>query len=81
MVRNSASLGTAVREFRLLKGWTQEQLATELGVSRRYIWRMERAEPTQQLDRLVQALAALGATITVEETESARRRRSRQPGP
>lgn len=78
VVRNPGSIGTAIREFRALRGWTQEQLADELGVSRRYVWRMERAEPTQQIDRVVQALTALGATITIEETEAARRRRSRE---
>lgn len=66
-VRTSASLGVALREMRYLQGWTQQELADAIGVSRRYIWRLERARPTQHLERLIEAFAAVGARLVVEE--------------
>lgn len=66
-VRNANSLGAALREFRHLQGMSQQDLADRLGVSRRYIWRLERSQATQHLDRLVEALHAVGARIIIEE--------------
>lgn len=53
--RTSTSIGHALREFRFLAGWSQQELAYAIGVSRRYIWRLERGQATQQLDRLIDA--------------------------
>jgi len=66
-VRGAGSLGAALREFRYLRGWSQQDLADRIGVSGRYVWTLERAQATQQLDRLVAAFTAVGARIIIEE--------------
>jgi len=49
-------LGAQVREIRRLRGFTQEALAAELGVSPRYLAGIERGERNLTLDS-VDALA------------------------
>jgi transcriptional regulator with XRE-family HTH domain len=52
-------LGRRMTEARLAKGWTQAQLATQAGVSKSTVERLE-AGGSSQLTNLLRALRALG---------------------
>jgi transcriptional regulator with XRE-family HTH domain len=64
LARGAEGLGRALREQRLERGWTQEQLAEWLGVDRTTIVRME-AGRHPALARLADALSLLGADLLV----------------
>lgn len=58
--------GLGIRALRRRRGWTQETLATEAGISRSAIQRIERGRADEAaVDKLVRVTAALGATISV----------------
>lgn len=64
LARGAEGLGKALREQRLERGWTQEQLAEWLGVDRTTIVRME-AGRQPALARFADALSLLGADVLV----------------
>lgn len=57
------ALGAILREARVLNGLTQDQLATHLGVSRRYVIEMEQGKPTKALDRLFDYMQETGVRL------------------
>lgn len=58
--------GLGIRALRRRRGWTQEKLATEAGISRSAIQRIERGHAADvAVDKLMRLTAALGATISV----------------
>lgn len=52
--------GKRVRELRLAKGWTQEELAERTGLHPTYIGGVERGERNLGLDNLLKIARALG---------------------
>ena len=54
-----AFLGRAVREARVHRGWSQEQLADESGLHRTYIGGIERGERNISVDNICRIAAAL----------------------
>ena len=52
--------GARVREHRLEKGWSQEQLASKVGLDRTYIGGVERGERNLGLKNLFRLADALG---------------------
>lgn len=52
--------GGKVRELRLAKGWTQEELAERTGLHPTYIGGVERGERNLGLDNLLKIARALG---------------------
>jgi transcriptional regulator with XRE-family HTH domain len=52
--------GKKVRELRLAKGWTQEELAERTGLHSTYIGGVERGERNLGFDNLVKIARALG---------------------
>lgn len=52
-------LGTRIRQLRLAKGWTQEDLATKAGLHSTYIGGIERGERNVGLDNLLKLARAL----------------------
>jgi transcriptional regulator with XRE-family HTH domain len=64
-VRSAADLGRALAGARRQRGWTQEQLARELGIERSYLSELESGSSALVLQRALQALRRLGADVTV----------------
>jgi transcriptional regulator with XRE-family HTH domain len=54
------SLGQAVRELRLAKGWSQEAFADHVGIDRSYIGGIERGEHNLALINLIKIASTLG---------------------
>lgn len=67
-VLSPADLGRFLAELRAERGWTQEDLAAELGISRRYLYEIESGKPSLYSGRLFAVLRLLGARLTVEAT-------------
>ena len=62
LIELKLALSGDLRERRLAKGVTQEELAKRLGSSQSRVAQMETADPSVSMDLLVRAHLALGAT-------------------
>lgn len=60
--RRRQALGASVRQARLERGWTQEQLAQETGFDRKSVNRVETGAYAPSVDRLFVLAEALGTT-------------------
>lgn len=59
----ASSLGKKIRDLRLAKGYTLDQLAKESGSSKSYIWELEnRIPPRPSGDKLAKIARPLGVT-------------------
>ena len=65
-VNNPAQLGAFLRNQRLQRGITQDQLAEDLGITRQYLVDLEKGRPTLYSKRLFALLRLLGARLKVE---------------
>jgi DNA-binding XRE family transcriptional regulator len=68
-VYTGASLGPAIRHYRLQKGLTQAELADLVGLSPSYLSRLENGEGTEELRRIVRILKQLGVRITLQQAD------------
>jgi transcriptional regulator with XRE-family HTH domain len=67
-----ASFGQKVRERRTEENWSQEELATKVGISRNYLSQIERGEATNLSWKVVQSLATvLGLGLDASEEQRA----------
>lgn len=66
-VRTAGDLGAFLRHLRLAKGWTQAELAAELGVTRQYVVELETGKPNLYNERLFQTLRLLGGSLRAEQ--------------
>ena len=66
IIRDAADLGRAIAEARRSSGFTQQQLADELGFDRTYLARMEVGESVRMFDRSMAVLRKLGAKVEIE---------------
>lgn len=75
-VRSPEDLGRAISGVRSRNGLTQADLASELGVDRQYLVRMEGGKNTLILERALRALNRMGAqvTVTLPEDDSGKER-------
>ncbi len=60
-----ASLGAAIRHYRLEAGLTQAQLAAKAGMDRSYLSQLENGLETEQLRKLFSLVRALGLKVTL----------------
>lgn len=67
-VLSSGDLGKFLADLRAERNLTQEELAAELGISRRYLYEIESGKPSLYSDRLFGLLRLLGARLTIEAT-------------
>lgn len=65
-IASPGDLGVFLRDLRLQRGWTQQDLAEELGVTRQYVVELETGRPTLYADRLFRALRLLGGQLRAE---------------
>ena len=70
-----ARVGRMVRELRLLRGWSQEQLAERANSSPKHVGRIERGQVNVGLD----GLAALARALSVNIGDLLSEPRGRQP--
>jgi HTH-type transcriptional regulator / antitoxin HipB len=68
-IRSSADLGRFLAAARVELGITQQALADELGVSRRYLSEIENGKPGLYTERLFQAMRLLGVQLRAERAE------------
>lgn len=68
-IYSPATLGSALKDFRIARGLTQAELAAAVGAHRQYISDLERAQFTEQVERILEVLDRLdvGMTLTLEE--------------
>ncbi len=63
-VNLSVSLGLIVRRMRSTRGWSQEELAANAGVDRRYMSDLENGKRNPSLDVMSRLAAALGISVS-----------------
>jgi len=68
-VYTAASVGQAIRHYRLQAGLTQAQLADTVGISPSYLSRLEHGQETEQLRRIVAILKHLGVRMTIQHAD------------
>lgn len=73
IIRAPQELGHLVRDSRLRKGITQAYLATQVGVSRKWIIDLEAGKRTTDLSLVLRTLNALGLELDAHD------RRARDP--
>jgi len=81
-VRSPEALGRVLARLRYDSGLTQEELATALGVTRRYVYALESGHPNLYATRLFETLRELGAHLdVVSPGDSPRRERDAKSAP
>ncbi len=68
-IHTAADLGRFLRDLRVQRGWTQAQLAEELGVTRQYVSEIENGKPNLYSERLFQTLRLLGGRLRAEQRQ------------
>lgn len=68
-VHTPEDLGRFLARVRLDHGLTQEELAEDLGVSRRYVSEIENGKPGLYTERLFQMLRLLGVRLRAEQVK------------
>ena len=66
---NADGMGAAIRHFRERAGLTQAQLADQAGIQRTYLSKLENGNLSEQTERLIAILEAVGARITVAKAD------------
>ncbi len=64
-----ASLGQAIRHYRLASQLSQADLARQSGLNRTYLAELEAGKETEQLKRTLQILRLLGVRMTLEKAD------------
>jgi len=67
-INTSADLGRFLARVRERRGMTQEELAEELGVSRRYVSEIENGKPGLYTERLFRMIRILDVTLRAESS-------------
>lgn len=63
-VYSADSLGRILQQARLLRGWSQRELAARLNTTQRYIWEIEAGKPSIFTDRLFAMMRETGMELT-----------------
>lgn len=70
-VRSGEDVGRAIGEICRARDLTQAQLATQSGLSRTWLAKMETGRSALVLEHMLRVLRRLGATVTITFTEAA----------
>ena len=65
IVRTPGQFGEALRRYRLSRGWSQTQLAQQVGLRQATISRIENGHDATRIDTLCAVLAVLDLELTV----------------
>jgi transcriptional regulator with XRE-family HTH domain len=68
-IYTAASLGTAIRHYRLQSGLSQAELAERTGLHRTYLSDLEQGRETEQVRRILRVLKELGVRMTLERAD------------
>lgn len=68
-VYTPASLGAALRHYRLEAGLSQAELAERAGLNRTYLSDLEQGKETEQVKRILRLLKQLGVRMTLEKAD------------
>jgi y4mF family transcriptional regulator len=66
---SSGELAQAVLVAREASGWTQGALAKRAGVTRKFVYQLERGKGTLRVDKVMQVLGALGLMPVIVPAE------------
>jgi transcriptional regulator with XRE-family HTH domain len=66
VIANPEDLGAVLQQGRLLKGWSQREMASRLGVGQKWIYEMEQGKPGILTTRLFKMLQMTGITLKAE---------------
>ena len=64
-MRSAIDLGRRLREARKTQGFTQQELAEAVGISRQHLVDIEAGKTTERLSQLFELLALLGLELSV----------------
>ena len=64
---NAREFGASVRAARKERGWSQEELVAQAGVSRAWLARFENGHPAASIDPIFRVLGALGLSLDLRE--------------
>jgi y4mF family transcriptional regulator len=70
ILRSAREIGDLIAAGRELVGWSQAELAENIGVSRQWVSHVERGRTTAEFHLVLKALQALGYSIAVHRQES-----------
>ncbi len=70
-VTSPESMGRILQQARLLKGWSQRELAARIGTTQRYIWEIEAGKPSIFMERLFALMRETGTELTASIGEKA----------
>ncbi|HEX6808012.1 MAG TPA: helix-turn-helix domain-containing protein [Gemmatimonadaceae bacterium] len=76
IIRTASELGHLIRDRRRAATLTQEELATRIGVSRRWVVEIERGKKTAALSLVLRTLNALGIRLDARQQDAPRDRSS-----
>ena len=65
VVRSTEDLGRTIGELRRTQGLTQEQMATNAGISREWLAQLERGRPSRSFSIMLRLIRRLGADLVV----------------
>jgi HTH-type transcriptional regulator / antitoxin HipB len=68
-IRSADAYGKALRERRRLLGLTQEDVAVEAGVGRRFVIELERGKPGASLEHALRVASLLGLEVDLVPRE------------
>lgn len=69
-IARADDIGAALRRGRLGKGWTQQQLADMLGVTRQWVAGIEAGAPTARLGLVIDALRCVDIVLETRADDS-----------
>lgn len=62
-VKTTSDIGSLIRARRTQLRWSQEELATRVGVSRLWLVQLEKGKPTAQIGLVLRTLKELGLAL------------------
>ncbi len=65
-VRTAKDIGAFIRDRRKKQGLDQAELASKVGVNRRWVLEVERGKPRAEIGLVLKALNALGLTLSID---------------
>lgn len=68
-IRYRRDVGALIREHRKRKGWTQEELATKLGKTRRWMTKVELGQTNPDISSILRAFQLLDLALQPVELE------------